>query len=142
MSTFTAQDLVRLGRVEAIVPRPDGAASVAVVARLDEEQAKYVSDLWLVPHDQGPAARLTRCDYKDRSPAFGPDGLMLFLSDRPHPGSKDEPRAQIWALPPAGEAYPLTDEPHGVADFKVAGSTVVAVVELLPDEMTVAIWSK
>jgi len=131
---FTAESLVSLSRVGALVAHPDGAASVAVVERLDADRAKYVSDLWNVPHDGGAATRLTRGDTKDRAPAFLADGTLLFLSDRPLPNAKgDEARAQIWALPVHGEAFPLSDEPHGVSDFKCAGTTLVALVELLPD---------
>jgi len=143
--SFNAESLVSLNRVSALVARPDGQASVAVVERLDMDKSKYVSDLWLVPHDGGPARQLTRGETKDRAPAFLADGTLLFLSDRPVLGASvspwaalagakpgDEARAQIWALPTQGEAFVLSDEPHGVSDFKHGGTTVVALVEVLP----------
>ncbi len=53
----------------------------------------------------------------------------MFVSDRVV--GKDDARAQVWALPPRGEAFALTDEPHGVSDFKAAGTTLVVMCELL-----------
>jgi hypothetical protein len=39
---FKPSHLVGLRRVSALMPCPDGAASVVVVERLDAEEAKYV----------------------------------------------------------------------------------------------------
>ena len=127
---FDVHALVGLGRVNALVPEPGGNASVAVVERLDADGAKYVSDLWLVPHDGSAARRLTQGESRDRAPTWLADGTLLFVSDRAI--GKDDARAQVWALPPRGEAFVVTDEPHGVSDFKAAGTTLVVLCELLP----------
>lgn len=130
--------LTRLPRVGEIAAHPDGTWLAVVVARLDAEETRYVSDLWRVPTDGGPAVRLTRGPSKDAAPRFRRDGALAFLSNRnpregdPQPGDGD--RMQVWLLPAdGGEAYPLTDEPLGVSDFAFAADAdrLVVLAEVL-----------
>jgi dipeptidyl aminopeptidase/acylaminoacyl peptidase len=129
-------ELIRLGRVGDLRPSPDGTWACVVVQRLNEAGDKYVSDLWRVPTDGGPAIRLTRGDHNDRAPRFRADGALAFLSNRnpragePKPG--DDQRMQVWVMPPVGEPAPLTDEPLGVDDFGFAGDRLVMLAEVVP----------
>jgi dipeptidyl aminopeptidase/acylaminoacyl peptidase len=134
-----AERLVGLRRVSAVVPSPCGRWLAVAVARLEDEGAKYVHDLWRVDLE-GEAApiQLTRGRSDDRAPAFLSDGSLAFLSNRPRNGKPDEgeeERAQVWLLPAAGgEPRPLTDEPLGVIGFKVpqAAGGLTVLTPVLP----------
>lgn len=142
--TFAPADLIGLRRVGALTVHPSGAWAAVTVERLDADGSRYVSDLWRVEvAGDGPPRRLTRGEWKDRAPAFDADGTLYFLSDRPGAtvaagasGSSatgdDDKRAQVWALPAGGgEPVPVTDEPHGVGDFRVAAGRLVAMTTWL-----------
>ena len=120
------ENLLRFSRVGSFAV---GADSIVVaVERLDENGARFVSDLWSVPL-VGPAIRLTHGDSRDRAPRWAGDTL-LFLSDR-KVGKDDEAKTQVWALPSRGEPHVLTDEPLGVSDFRVAQGVLVVMTEVL-----------
>ncbi len=122
---FDAERLIRLNRVNAVVPSPCGTWAAVEVSRLDAEGVKYVADLWRVPLDGGAAVQLTRGASNDHAPSFRRDGALAFLSNRnPRDGKPeegDEERSQVWLLPTGGgEPRPLTDEPLGVNEFRFA----------------------
>jgi dipeptidyl aminopeptidase/acylaminoacyl peptidase len=134
---FTAERLINLRRVSAVVPSPDGSWLAVAVARHDPERAKYVSELWRVTLDGLPPLRLTRGTSNDRAPCFRRDGALGFLSDRPIGDGKgdDDTRAQVWVFPVGGgEPVPLTDEPLGVNEFAFAreGDRLIALADVLP----------
>lgn len=135
---FDATALTRLPRVGEIAVAPDGTWLAVVVSRLDPDDANYVSDLWRVPVGGGAPVRLTRGPRKDTAPRFRRDGSLAFLSNRNprdgEPAEGDDQRMQVWLLPvDGGEAYPLTDEPLGVADFAFADAAdrLVVLAEVL-----------
>jgi dipeptidyl aminopeptidase/acylaminoacyl peptidase len=122
---YSVEDHIRLRRVSGITPSPDGRWLAVGVQRLDRDGTRYVSDLWKVPVDGGPAVQLTRGESKDVAPAFRHDGALAFLSNRQpneiKPDEDADKRMQIWLLPPeGGEPRQLTDEPLGVEAFKFA----------------------
>jgi dipeptidyl aminopeptidase/acylaminoacyl peptidase len=122
---YSVEEHIRLRRVSGIAPSPDGAWLAVAVQRLDRDGTKYVSDIWRVPVDGGPAVQLTRGESKDVAPAFRSDGALAFLSNRQpneiKPDEDAEKRMQVWVFPPdGGEARQLTDEPLGVEAFKFA----------------------
>lgn len=126
--SFDAERLIRLQRVAAVAPHPDGAWIAVQVERLSVDGARYVSDLWRVPLDGGAAVQLTRGEKSDRSPAFAADGGLCFLSDRASGPDDSAPKTQVWRLAPeGGEPAPITDEPLGVSAFQL-GVGVVAVL--------------
>ena len=131
--SFDAETLTRLGRVGRVAPSPCGDWVAVAVARIDEEDARYVGDLWRVElTDDAEPVRLTWGDYDDRAPAFREDGALLFLSDRPRNPKEEKPRSQVWCLPTTGEPTPVTDEPLGVSSFRVAGGRLVVMTRVWP----------
>ncbi len=122
---YTVEQHARLSRVSEVAASPCGTWLAVTVQRTDREGAKYVSDLWRVPTDGGPAVQLTRGDCKDHAPCFRHDGALAFLSNRtPNEIKADEDaaeRKQIWVLPiDGGEPRQLTDQPLGVVAFRCA----------------------
>ena len=139
-ATLTSRRLIELRRVQAVVPAPGGQHVAVEVARLDADEAKFVSDLWRVSLDgSGEPAQLTRGPSDDRSPILRGDGALGFLSNRNSREGKseegDDERAQVWVLPAeGGEPQPLTDEPLGVSAFQFAaeGERLVVLANVLP----------
>jgi len=124
-TTYSVTEHIALKRVGALAASPCGRWLAVVAQRLDLEGAKYVSDLWRVPTDGGPAVQLTRGESRDSAPCFRRDGALGFLSNRrPNelkPDEEAEKRMQVWLLPPeGGEARQITDEPLGVDGFVFA----------------------
>ncbi|MGE0791223.1 MAG: prolyl oligopeptidase family serine peptidase [Sandaracinaceae bacterium] len=133
---LTPLALTQLGRVASIAPHPDGTCLAVAVARLDDDDAAYVHDLWRVPLDGSAAVRLTSGPWNDRAPIYRDDGSLAFLSNRPlgkRPEDGEDKRSQVWLLPAeGGEATRLTDEPLGVNDFRIAGATLACFAPVWP----------
>ena len=140
-SAFDSAQLIALRRVGKIAVAPAGDWIAAAVQRLDADGAKYVSDLWRIPLDGGPAIQLTHGEHNDTAPCFRADGALGFLSNRPPSTGKadDEAkkRSQVWVLPAGGgEAYQVTDEPLGVEAFQFAraGDRLLCMAPVLPGQ--------
>jgi dipeptidyl aminopeptidase/acylaminoacyl peptidase len=110
--TFTAEDLVRLARVSEPRLAPDGRRVVYVLREVDATGTKASRSLYEVPVAGGAPRRLTAPGAS--SPRWSADGRSIFfLASRG--GS-----SQIWRLPPAGEAQPVTHLPVDVDSFAVS----------------------
>ncbi|MFN9209786.1 MAG: S9 family peptidase, partial [Betaproteobacteria bacterium] len=104
MSTpYSVEQHIALKRVTSIAAAPDGSWLAVAVQRLDRDGDKYVSDLWRVPTDGGPAVLPTRGESKDVAPYFRHDGALGFLSNRQpneiKPDEDADKRMQVWLLP-------------------------------------------
>jgi dipeptidyl aminopeptidase/acylaminoacyl peptidase len=128
LAAFTA-----LPRLTTRVLSPDGARLVAVLQEPDADGARYTSSLWQIPlaGADGPA-RLTRSEKGETSPAFLPDGSLLFLSSRPDPAGESDSAADgaaaLWLLPPLGEARVLARSPGGLGTPVVAADAGTVIV--------------
>jgi len=125
------QEYIAIPRVEGLVMSPDGRQLVAVVKTLTQDRKKYVTSLWDIdPDGQRQPRRLSRSQEGESSPAFLPDGTLLFVSDRPGPKTAkdadqddDEPKPALWALPAGGEAFRVATRPGGISAPVVARET-------------------
>ncbi len=131
--SFDVLAMLSLGRVNSFAIAPNTSWIAVAVARNDTDRAIFVSSLWRVSLDGKPAEALTRGVHSDRTPAFGDDGTLFFLSDRKRTPKEEDPKTQVWALlPNGGEPMPITDEPLGVSSFRVGGDRLVAIADVLP----------
>jgi dipeptidyl aminopeptidase/acylaminoacyl peptidase len=137
-------DYVAIPRVTALRLSPDGSWLAAAVQTVGAEPRKYVTSIWRIPvpaGDEGPGpgpaarpARLTRSAEGEGSPAFLPDGSLLFASKRPGPpapGADGEPgqdKPALWLLPAGGgEARRIAAPPGGVAGLAAARASATVV---------------
>ena len=131
---FDADRLIRLRRVSAVAPSPCGTWLAAALARPSQDESAYVSDLWRVSLDPSqPPVRLTWGDDSDTGPRFRADGALAFLRTRRADGAPRIGRTQVWLMPAVGgEPRPITDEPLGVRDFRLAGERLFLIADVLP----------
>jgi dipeptidyl aminopeptidase/acylaminoacyl peptidase len=120
---------VRIPRLSGLALSAAGDQLVTTVAELDGDGGRYISSLWsLDPTGAGPARRLTRSDKGERSPVFALDGSLLFVSERPRPGGKDDDPAGVWRLPSGGgEPWPVATHPGGISAVTAANRAQVVV---------------
>jgi dipeptidyl aminopeptidase/acylaminoacyl peptidase len=133
MSGFASfDDFLALSRVTELALSPDGNRLVATVAGLNDDRNELINALWeLDPAGAAEATRLTRSEKGESTPAFHPDGSLLFVSNRG--GEQDDPPA-LWRLPRAGEPERVLRRPGGVAAVRVAhdAATIVLSGKALP----------
>ena len=133
-------DFVALPRVTALRLAPDGTWLAAAVQTLSADKKKYLTSIWRVDAQGGPARRLTRSAEGEGGPRFLPDGSLLFTSRRADPaGTKKDPDsgdvAALWLLPAAGgEARVVAALPGGVTAAEVArdAGAIVVSAPVLP----------
>jgi dipeptidyl aminopeptidase/acylaminoacyl peptidase len=113
-------------RLTGLALSVDGSRLVTTLQQPDAKGARYTSSIWQIPLDGGEPTRLTHSDKGETSPAFLPDGSLLFVSARPDASGladgEDEDSA-LWCLPSAGEARVLTRRPGGLGGPVVARSS-------------------
>jgi dipeptidyl aminopeptidase/acylaminoacyl peptidase len=135
-------DFVAIPRVAALRLSPDGSWLAAAVQTLSADGKKYLTSIWRIDPEGGPARRLTRSAEGEASPRFLPDGSLLFTSKRADPGADaaqpeaaSSAGAALWLLPPGGgEAGLVTTLPGGVAAAEAArdAGTIVLASPVLP----------
>ena len=116
---MTEVDLATMKRVAAPAASPDGRWVAFQITETAPQTYKRSTGLWLVDRKAKGAQPVRIADVagkNESSPAFGPDGLLYFISDAS--GSD-----QIWRVAAgldAGAATQVTDEKASVAGFKIS----------------------
>lgn len=126
-------EFVAIPRVAGLALSADGSRLVTSVSTLDADGKKFQSALWEIdPAGVDAARRLTRSAPGESSPAFAPDGSLLFMSKRPDPDAGSDakdPMPSLWSLPAgAGEARLVATRSAGLGGFAVASDTGEVVV--------------
>ena len=109
-------DLNELAHVGDPQVSPDGKQIVYTVSRVDTEDDKSVSELWMVDWDGSNNLQLTYGTGSTSSPQWSPDGRYLaFTSSRPGKAKG----SQVWVLDRrGGEARQVTDVKQDLSDFR------------------------
>src|SRR5712691_8305755 len=135
---FTFEDMMKLKRVGAPVPSPDGKWVVLDCVDVDLEANTRISHLWIVPAN-GPAAagrRLNPTPNHEERPRFSPDGKRLIWT------SKATDPTQIWMCDFDSGSGVLVGKPHQVTNIATGadggiwspdGKNIVLVSAVYPD---------
>ena len=109
-------DLNQLVRVGDPKVSPDGKQIVYTVSRVDTEDDKSVSELWMVDWDGSNDFQLTYGTESASAPQWSPDGRFLaFTSSRPGKAKG----SQVWVMDRrGGEARQVTDVKQDLSDFR------------------------
>lgn len=130
------QDFLEIPRLSGLALSPDGSRLVTSVSTPGPDRVgsvtEFVTALWEIdPAGARPARRLTRGTEGERSPAFTPDGDLLFVATRRAPDrpAQEHRPAMLWLLPAlGGEARPVGGRPGGVDAPSVAASSGAVLV--------------
>src|ERR1044071_5599396 len=79
---FTFEDMMKLKRVGAPVPSPDGKWVVFDCVDVDLEANTKISHLWIVPGRGGESLRLNPTPNHEERPRFSPDGKRLIWTSK------------------------------------------------------------
>jgi dipeptidyl aminopeptidase/acylaminoacyl peptidase len=108
---FTFEDMMKLKRVGAPVPSPDGKWVVFDCVDVDLEANTKISHLWIVPANGGESRRLNQTPNHEERPRFSPDGKRLIWT------SKATDPTQIWMCDFDSSAGALTGKSHQVTEI-------------------------
>src|SRR6266513_3029700 len=132
---FIFEDMMKMKRVGAPMPSPDGKWVVFDCVDVDLEANTRISHLWIVPANGGESRRLNPTPNHEERPRFSPDGKRLTWT------SKATDPMQIWMcdFDPAGQ---LVGKPHQVTSISTGadggiwspdGKNIVFVSAVYPD---------
>jgi dipeptidyl aminopeptidase/acylaminoacyl peptidase len=133
---FTFEDMMKLKRVGAPVPSPDGKWVVFDAVDVDLEANTKISHLWIVPAAAGEARRLNQTPNHEERPRFSPDGKRLIWT------SKATDPTQIWMSNFTAESGGLDGTPHQVTNISTGadgaiwtpdGKSIVFLSSVFPD---------
>jgi len=133
---FTFEDMMKLKRVGAPVPSPDGKWVVFDCVDVDLEANTRISHLWIVPANGGDSRRLNPTPNHEERLRFSPDGKRLIWT------SKATDPTQIWMCDFDSNAGALTGKPHQVTEISTGadggiwspdGKNIVFVSAVYPD---------
>jgi dipeptidyl aminopeptidase/acylaminoacyl peptidase len=128
--------MMKLKRVGAPVPSPDGKWVVFDCVDVDLEANTKISHLWVVPASGGESRRLNPTPNHEERPRFSPDGKRLIWT------SKATDPTQIWMGYFDPEAGHLVGKPHQVTNISTGadgaiwspdGKNIVFVSSVYPD---------
>ena len=132
MNPFSLDVYNAIPRVGSMILSPDGSRLVLAVQELSADATRFVTSLWELRTDgAAQPRRLTFSGKGESSPAFLPDGSLVFASERLDPTIKDdEAEARVWCLPASGgEARPQLTVPGGVSALATARRAPALVVK-------------
>src|SRR5437773_2152894 len=133
---FTFEDMMKLKRVGAPVPSPDGKWVVFDCVDVDLEANTRISHLWIVPASGGESRRLNPTPNHEERPRFSPDGKRLIWT------SKATDPTQIWMCEFDSGSGALVGNPHQVTSISTGadgaiwspdGKNIVFVSAVYPD---------
>src|SRR5215216_32983 len=133
---FTFEDMMKLKRVGAPVPSPDGKWVVFDCVDVDLEANTRISHLWIVPANGGESRRLNPTPNHEERSRFSPDGKRLIWT------SKATDPTQIWMCDFDSNPGALTGKPHQVTEISTGadggiwspdGKNIVFVSAVYPD---------
>jgi dipeptidyl aminopeptidase/acylaminoacyl peptidase len=133
---FTFEDMMKLKRVGAPVPSPDGKWVVFDCVNVDLEANTRISHLWIVPANGGESRRLNQTPNHEERPRFSPDGKRLIWT------SKATDPTQIWMCDFDSGSGVLVGKPHQVTNISTGadggiwssdGKNIVFVSAVYPD---------
>src|SRR3954454_11424235 len=133
---FTFEDMMKLKRVGAPVPSPDGKWVVFDCEDVDLEANTKISHLWIVPANGGEARRLTPTSNHEERPRFSPDGKRLIWT------SKATDPTQIWMCDFDTNAGAIVGQSHKVTNISTGadggiwspdGKNILFVSAVYPD---------
>jgi dipeptidyl aminopeptidase/acylaminoacyl peptidase len=146
----TAEDYLAFESLSDPQISPDGKLVAYVVTKIDRQQNRRTSAIWMVSTDDAPrASQFTSSPQSSSSPRWSPDGKWLaFLSSRPTEASPSptpagtgtaatQQRNQIYLLSMnGGEAKRLTNLKNGVSTFRWSpdGARMVVVSRISPSD--------
>ena len=127
---------MKLKRVGAPVPSPDGKWVVFDCVDVDLEANTRISHLWIVPANGGESRRLNPTPNHEERPRFSPDGKRLIWT------SKATDPTQIWMCDFDSGGGVLVGKPHQVTEISTGadggiwspdGKNIVFVSAVYPD---------
>jgi dipeptidyl aminopeptidase/acylaminoacyl peptidase len=133
---FTFEDMMKLKRVGAPVPSPDGKWVLFDAEDVDLEANTRISHLWIVPATGGESRRLNATSHHEERPRFSPDGKRLIWT------SKASDPTQIWVCDFDTSAGALVGQPHTVTNISTGadggiwspdGKNILFVSAVYPD---------
>ena len=133
---FTFEDMMKLKRVGAPMPSPDGKWVVFDCEDVDLAANTKISHLWIVPASGGESHRLNPTPNHEERPRFSPDGKRLIWT------SKATDPTQVWMCDFDPEAGQLVGKPHQVTSISTGadgaiwlpdGKNIVFVSAVYPD---------
>jgi dipeptidyl aminopeptidase/acylaminoacyl peptidase len=133
---FTFEDMMKLKRVGAPVPSPDGKWVLFDCVDVDLEANTRISHLWIVPASGGESRRLNPTPNHEERPRFSPDGRRLIWT------SKATDPTQIWMCDFDSGNGALVGKPHQVTEISTGadggiwspdGKNIVFVSAVYPD---------
>ena len=133
---FTFEDMMRLKRVGAPVPSPNGKWVVFDCVDVDLGANTKISHLWVVPASGGESRRLNPTPNHEERPRFSPDGKRLVWT------SKATDPTQIWMCDFDFNEGALVGKPHQVTEISTGadgglwspdGKNIVFVSAVYPD---------
>jgi dipeptidyl aminopeptidase/acylaminoacyl peptidase len=128
---FGVHDMVRMERVGAPVPSPDGRWIAFTRQAWDPDANQKTTNLWLVSPDGETTKQLTAAKgVADGAPVWAPDSKSLLFTSSRDGGGK------VWAMRvDGGEPRKFLELPVGVGDLRLSptGAHLAFAAEVFPD---------